>query len=64
MHVDLLFKWETPPASQASKEINKLHDAIKQQEAANAQLIDQVSKRLQQLQTQIEEKETAHAEYR
>ena len=44
--------------------MKKLRDSLKQQEAANAQLINEVRKELKQLQTQIKEKENVHAEYR
>ena len=61
-----------------SKDINKLHDSIKQQEAANAQLINELRTELklqikeketfhveiQKLQSLIEQKETAHTEFR
>ena len=60
----MLDKWEAPPISQVSKEINKMHDSIKQQETANAQLIKQVNKEIHRLQSKIEEKETTHAKYR
>ena len=61
INVDKLDKWEDPPFSQVSKEIKKMHDSIKQQEAANAQLIIQMNK---ELQNKMEEKENAHAKYR
>ena len=63
-YTDLLDKWEAPPISQVSKEINKMHDSIKQQETANSQLIKQVNKEIHTLQSKMEEKETAHAKYR
>ena len=47
-----------------SKETNKMHNSIKQQEITNAQLIKQLNKEIHRLQSKIEEKETAHAKYR
>ena len=44
INIELLDKWETPPINQVSKEIYKIHDSIKQQETANAQLFKQVNK--------------------
>ena len=44
----LLDKWEAPPISQVSKEIKQLRDSIKQQEAANGQLINEVNNELKQ----------------
>ena len=64
IYVELLDKWEAPPISQVSKEITKMHDSIKQQETANAQLIKQVNNEIHRLQSKIEEKETSHAKYR
>ena len=49
--LDLLDKWEAPPITQMSKEMKKLRDVIKQQEAASAQLINEVRKELKQLAT-------------
>ena len=41
-----------------------MHNSIKQQETANAQLIKQVNKEIHRLQSNMEEKETAHAKFR
>ena len=64
IYTELLDKWEAPPISQVSKEISKMHNSIKQQETANAQLIKQVNKEIHRLQSNMEEKETAHAKFR
>ena len=64
IYTELLDKWEAPPISQVSKEITKMHNSIKQQETANAQLIKQVNKEIHRLQSNMEEKETAHAKFR
>ena len=61
MHIDLL---KAPPISEVSKEIKKLYDSVKQQEAATEQLINQVNKELERVKSLIEEKEAAHVEYR
>jgi len=47
-----------------SKEIKKLYDSVKQQEAATEQLINQLNKELEGVKSLIEEKEAAHVEYR
>ena len=41
-----------------------MHDSIKQQETANAQLIKQVNNEIHRLQSKIEEKEASYAKYR
>ena len=64
INIELLDKWETPPINQVSKEIYKIHDSIKQQETANAQLFKQVNKEIHRLQSKIEEEETTHAKFR
>ena len=46
------------------QKIEKLHDSIQQQKAANAQFVDEVRNELKQLRNLIEEKEAAHREYR